>query len=38
MGIYSFLLSVGALIGSVLAGIAGRWVRSPDGPGRRPKR
>ena len=26
MGIYSFLLSVGALIGSVLAGIAGRWL------------
>jgi MFS family permease len=26
MGIYSFLLSVGALIGSVLAGLAGRWL------------
>jgi len=26
MGIYSFLLSVGALIGSVLAGAAGRWL------------
>jgi MFS family permease len=26
MGIYSFLLSVGALIGSVVAGIAGRWL------------
>jgi MFS family permease len=26
MGIYSFLLSVGALIGSALAGIAGRWL------------
>ena len=25
MGIYSFLLSLGALGGSVLAGIAGRW-------------
>jgi MFS family permease len=25
MGIYSFLLSLGALVGSVLAGIAGRW-------------
>jgi hypothetical protein len=26
MGIYSFLLGVGALIGSVLAGIAGEWL------------
>ena len=26
MGIYSFLLSLGALIGSVLAGFAGRWL------------
>jgi predicted MFS family arabinose efflux permease len=26
MGIYSFLLSLGALAGSVLAGIAGRWL------------
>jgi MFS family permease len=26
MGIYSFLLSVGALIGSVVAGMAGRWL------------
>jgi MFS family permease len=26
MGIYSFLLSVGALTGSVLAGMAGRWL------------
>jgi len=26
MGIYSFLLSLGALGGSVLAGIAGRWL------------
>ena len=26
MGIYSFLLGVGALVGSVLAGIAGRWL------------
>ena len=26
MGIYSFLLSVGALIGSVLAGVTGRWL------------
>jgi MFS family permease len=26
MGIYSFLLSLGALIGSVLAGLAGRWL------------
>ena len=26
MGIYSFLLSVGALIGSVAAGMAGRWL------------
>ncbi len=26
MGIYSFLLGVGALIGSVLAGITGRWL------------
>ena len=26
MGIYSCLLSVGALIGSVLAGMAGRWL------------
>jgi MFS family permease len=26
MGIYSFLLSLGALVGSVLAGIAGRWL------------
>jgi MFS family permease len=25
MGIYSFLLSLGALVGSVLAGIAGQW-------------
>jgi len=25
MGIYSFLLSLGALVGSVIAGIAGRW-------------
>lgn len=25
MGVYSFLLSVGALIGSVLAGVTGRW-------------
>jgi MFS family permease len=25
MGIYSFLLGVGALVGSVLAGVAGRW-------------
>ena len=25
MGIYSFLLGVGALVGSVLAGLAGRW-------------
>jgi MFS family permease len=25
MGIYSFLLSLGALVGSLLAGIAGRW-------------
>jgi hypothetical protein len=26
MGIYSFLLSVGALVGSVLAGATGRWL------------
>jgi MFS family permease len=26
MGIYSFLLSVGALVGSVLAGVTGRWL------------
>jgi MFS family permease len=26
MGIYSFLLSVGALIGSALAGVTGRWL------------
>jgi len=26
MGIYSFLLSVGALIGSLLAGVTGRWL------------
>jgi MFS family permease len=26
MGLYSFLLGVGALIGSVLAGVAGRWL------------
>jgi MFS family permease len=26
MGIYSFLLGVGTLIGSVLAGVAGRWL------------
>lgn len=26
MGIYSFLLSLGALIGSVLAGVTGRWL------------
>lgn len=26
MGIYSFLLSLGALSGSVLAGVAGRWL------------
>jgi MFS family permease len=26
MGIYSFLLSVGALVGSVLAGVTGRWM------------
>jgi MFS family permease len=30
MGIYSFLLGVGALIGSVLAAVAGRW-RAIDG-------
>jgi MFS family permease len=26
MGIYSFLLSVGALIGSIVAGVTGRWL------------
>jgi MFS family permease len=26
MGIYSFLLSIGALIGSILAGVTGRWL------------